>query len=187
MITLESFKDMNDSESSTSAKTLYDQAYKYNEQGDRHKVYEISTLLLTKYPESKEAKWAIRNFSPFWSPDERKALNIPSYFTFGRGILHAFGFFIPIYNIVRCIEITKGRTLRPWWIALLFSLVILNTYVLKPSFTFIYPVGVISLFCLIFWLLYKQSTIQYAFGNIVGISMMSLLINEVVALITSHL
>jgi hypothetical protein len=160
---------------SFSAKELYAQAYQHNEKGERDKMYEISTILIRKYPESKEAKWAIRNFSPFWSSGEKRVINIQSYFTFGRGFLHAFGFFIPIYNIVRFIEITKGRTLRPLWIAILFSLVILNTFVLKSSVPSIYPVGFLSLLFLIFWLLYKQSTIQYAFGNIVGLLIMSAL------------
>ena len=173
---MSSSESFNHNDISFSAKNLYAQAYQHNEKGERDKVYEISTILIRKYAESKEAKWAIRNFSPFWSPSERKVINIQSYFTFGRGLLHGFGFFIPIYNIIRFLEITKGRTLRPLWIAILFLLVILNAFVLKSSVPSIYPVGFLSLLYLIFWFLYKQSTIQYAFGNLMGILIMSALL-----------
>lgn len=134
---------------SASAKVLYDHAYQHNEKGDRDNVYEFSKILVHKYPKSKEAKWALRNFSPLWSADEKNEINIQSYFTFDRGLLHSLVFFLPIWNLVRLVEITKGRTLRPLWIALLFLLLGINFALASYGFL-ISLLGVLLLSSLIY-------------------------------------
>ena len=47
---------------SANAKELYDKAYDYHEAGELAKLEQLCRVLLNNFPNSKEAKWALRNF-----------------------------------------------------------------------------------------------------------------------------
>lgn len=53
---------MGEKESYLNAKELYNQAYRYNEAGDRKNLLKTCQILLDNFPNSKEAKWATKNF-----------------------------------------------------------------------------------------------------------------------------
>ncbi|MBI5675955.1 MAG: hypothetical protein HZC48_09060 [Nitrospirae bacterium] len=65
----------------TTPKDLYNTAYSHYESKEYDHLLEICTLIFSKYPNSKEAKWAIKNFPITWDKEE-KTIQLKSLNTF---------------------------------------------------------------------------------------------------------
>jgi hypothetical protein len=94
--------------------------------------------------------------------------------TFGFGLLNSLAFFMPIYNIYILVNITKGRDRRFLLVGLLLGLVWLSIFSnLSPN----HRVAIAGVFWgLVFWLIYMQSNLRYAIGNIVGVVLVNVLL-----------
>jgi hypothetical protein len=63
--------EQNDSNKNLTSIDLYAQAYLLNESKAYNNLLEICTILLNKFPDSKEAKWAIKEFPIKWDRDKK--------------------------------------------------------------------------------------------------------------------
>lgn len=54
---------MDCSDTKNNSKNLYHEAYKAHDNGDRGRLLETCRLLFSSFPNSKEARWAVKNFN----------------------------------------------------------------------------------------------------------------------------